>query len=341
MFENIVGHLKVKSILEKSLTEKRIAGAYLFTGNRGVGKFSLALEFAIQIFGEKYRTYVEEFRHPDLFIIYPFLKKDLASSDSLLKSINESLQEGIKDKRTKKERTLFLLNFFSYSGNENIPVDLVREMIVESSTKPYLSDKRIFIVRNIEMMRKESANTFLKILEEPPKSTMFILTTDNLNGVLPTIVSRCQVLKFGYLSKDDFKKIYKDLGYDESKIENYLYLFDGYISPEIDFEISFDSKKSLEMFLSGDRENFLKYFSTLSKKGSEKYFLKLFLKVLTKYLNQKMVQEESNENVEKISDMFEELMDIEQDIKVNFQTAHIINHIFDLNEGVKENVWKS
>jgi len=111
MFENIVGHLKVKSILEKSLTEKRIAGAYLFTGNKGVGKFSLALEFAIQIFGEKYRTYVEEFRHPDLFIIYPFLKKDLASSDSLLKSINESLQEGIKDKRTKKERTLFLLNF--------------------------------------------------------------------------------------------------------------------------------------------------------------------------------------------------------------------------------------
>lgn len=333
--------MKVKSILEKSLTEKRVAGAYLFTGNKGVGKFSLALEFAIQIFGEKYRNYVEEFRHPDLFVIYPFLKKDIATSDSLLKSINETLQEGIKDKITKRERTLFLLNFFSYSGNESIPIDLVREMIVESSTKPYLSDKRIFIVRNIEMMRKESANTFLKILEEPPKSTMFILTTDNLNGVLPTIVSRCQVLKFGYLSKDDFKKIYKELGYDESKIENYLYLFDGYISSEIDLEVSFDSKKSLELFLTGDRENFLKYFSTLSKKGNEKYLLKLFLKVLTKYLNQRMIQEEVSENVEKISELFEELIDIEQDIKVNFQTTHIINHIFDLNEGVKENVWKS
>ncbi|MEJ5308006.1 MAG: hypothetical protein WHT27_06900 [candidate division WOR-3 bacterium] len=341
MFENIVGHSKVKSILEKSILEKKVANAYLFTGNKGVGKFSLALEFAVQIFGEKYRKHVEEFKHPDLFIVYPFLKKDLISSDSILKSINEILQEGVKDKTTKKERTLFFLNFFSFSGNENIPVDLVREIIVESSTKPYLGEKRIFIVRNIEMMRKESANTFLKILEEPPKSTMFILTTDNLNGVLPTIVSRCQVLKFGYLTKDDFYKIYKELGYDEKKIENYLYIFDGYISPEIDLETTFDSQKSLNMFLSGDRDGFLKYFSTLSKKGEEKYFLKLFLKVLSKYLNEKILESENAKTAENLSEMLEELMSIEQDIRVNFQTAHIINHLFDLKEGVKDNVWKS
>ncbi len=341
MFENIVGHEKVKNILKKSLEENRIAGAYLFTGCKGVGKFTTAVEFSIQILGQKHRKLVEEFKHPDFFVVYPFLKKDTLIYGSLLKSINDNLQNSLKDKITPKERFNFFLNLFTFSGNENIPVDLVREIIIESNMKPYLGNKRVFVIRNVEMMRKESANTFLKILEEPPESTMFILTTDNLYSVIPTIISRCQIIKFGNLSKDDFFEIFKRLGYEEKRIKKSLDLFEGSISIDNSMEVMIDYHKMLEFFLEDDLDGLKKYFSEISKKNEEKYLLKVFLKILIKYFNKRIRENDDEILNEKYSSMVDELIDIEHDLKVNFRAEYILTHIFNLNQGIKDNVWKS
>lgn len=196
MFDKIIGHNNIKRQLDKVLGEDRLANAYLFAGPSKVGKFTMALEFAIQIIGKKYRNEIESFIFPDFTVVYPFLKKDISSKGSLLENIRMNMID-----RHKNDPDGDM--FEGISINANIPIDIVRELILYTGKKSFISDRRVIIIRNAEKMRKEGANSFLKLLEEPPENTIFILTTDNLSVILPTIVSRCQLIRFGYIDNND------------------------------------------------------------------------------------------------------------------------------------------
>lgn len=196
MFEKIIGHNNIKMQLDRILSDNRLANAYLFSGPPKVGKFSMAMEFAVQIMGERFRNEIENFIFPDFTVIYPFLKKDIASKGALL----ENLRMNLIDKHRERASSDM---FDSISTNANIPIDIVRELILFTGKKSFISDKRVIIIKNAEKMRKEGANSFLKLLEEPPKNTVFILTTDNLSIILPTIISRCQLIRFGYIANGD------------------------------------------------------------------------------------------------------------------------------------------
>ncbi len=74
------------------------------------------------------------------------------------------------------------------------------ELIASSVQRPFQGEKRVFILKDAQRLNESSANSFLKTLEEPPPSNVFILLTANLNLILPTIQSRCQILKFMPLS---------------------------------------------------------------------------------------------------------------------------------------------
>jgi len=79
------------------------------------------------------------------------------------------------------------------------------ELIAASSQRPFQGEKRVFILKDAQRLNESSANSFLKTLEEPPPSNVFILLTSNLNLILPTIQSRCQILKFMPLSNHEVK----------------------------------------------------------------------------------------------------------------------------------------
>lgn len=330
-FENIIGHEKIKDFLRKAIEDKRCGHAYLFAGAPRVGKFSTAMEFACGIAGEKFRRDIYSFRHPDLVVAFPFLKKEIKLSDTYLNALSAVIQE-----RTSKAGGS--LDVFSYSGNETIPIDVVREIIQASATKTYLSLMRVVIVKNAEMMRKDAANTFLKILEEPPKSTMFILTADNINGVIPTIVSRCQTVKFGYLSPDDVKRILISRGKSEEDAKKCEYLMDGTMNELICKGNAINREDVLSAFTADDRERLFKILFKGGKRQDERTAVSVFLRIIYRHLSDSLICGEMYAERGERERIMDEILLAERDLKLNFQPNHVVNYIMDAlhsKEGVK------
>jgi DNA polymerase-3 subunit delta' len=81
--------------------------------------------------------------------------------------------------------------------NDVIRIQQLRKMQTEANLHSYEGGKKVFIIRNADRMKEEAANSLLKILEEPPSETIFILCADKQQGVLPTIISRCRLYNLG------------------------------------------------------------------------------------------------------------------------------------------------
>lgn len=88
-----------------------------------------------------------------------------------------------------------------------IAVDQVRELNRSLNLRPHESRARVFIITPAETMRAESANAFLKSLEEPPSFVFFILLAERLDRVLPTLVSRCQPVRFSAVPAEDIETL--------------------------------------------------------------------------------------------------------------------------------------
>lgn len=148
--------------------------------------------------------------------------------------------------------------------------------------RPMTGKKKIFIVRDAQKMNENSANAFLKVLEEPAESTMFILLTKNLNNLLPTIKSRCQILNFTLPTPEELKTFFLGKGIDESKAELLSYLGQSGIEDvvegnyddlmqkrqrSLDILIKLSTKTNVDEVLldlntrSRSREKFLEYFT--------------------------------------------------------------------------------
>ncbi|SDO47362.1 DNA polymerase III subunit delta' [Desulforhopalus singaporensis] len=84
-----------------------------------------------------------------------------------------------------------------------IKIDRIRQLIRELEFAPYESPVRVVVIEDVHAMRREAANALLKTLEEPPAKNLFILTAESSQEMLPTLVSRCQVIFFGPLSIAD------------------------------------------------------------------------------------------------------------------------------------------
>ncbi len=177
---HITGQKRAVKLVKRHLETDTIPSAFLFHGPQGCGKFTLALQLA--------ETITQKRIHKDLnniLIIYPFNSKEnlsLIETSSLPPSNINTI------------------------ANPLIPVSIIKELKNKLSLS--IEGTRVIIIKNIEYARNEALNAFLKTLEEPPKNTYFIITTDNLNSVIPTIRSRCTQIPFSFLSKDDIKTIH-------------------------------------------------------------------------------------------------------------------------------------
>jgi len=161
---NLVGHEEAVGLLRKDIAAGRIAHAYLFTGADGIGKRTLALEFARAINCEappapgdpcgtcRACTLIGAERHPDLFLLRP---------------------EG---------------------DGGRILVDSARELVRAVMLKPTEAARRIALLTDFHRALPNAANALLKTIEEPPPSAVLLLTAETADELLPTIVSRCRVI---------------------------------------------------------------------------------------------------------------------------------------------------
>ncbi|WP_099203606.1 DNA polymerase III subunit delta' C-terminal domain-containing protein [Miniphocaeibacter massiliensis] len=107
------------------------------------------------------------------------------------------------------------VDFFKVEPEKNnIKIGQVREIIEFLSSGPVESKYKVVLIKNAEFFRKESANALLKILEEPPKYGKIILTTDNEEKIIKTIISRCQVINLEHsveIAYEDYAELNKIL----------------------------------------------------------------------------------------------------------------------------------
>ncbi len=167
-----------------------------------------------------------------------------------------------------------------------IKLEQIKEVIERSNFVPLESDKKIIVIDEVDKMNRESANSLLKTLEEPPKSVTFFLITSKLNRILPTVKSRCQVFEFsppGTEEVTQFLMKFKNMSYDDALLLTHF--FEGSIGNILNFNIEkihFLRKKILTFFIEAldDDSSQDSLLNLIDEISSKDYSIDEFLKFL-------------------------------------------------------------
>ncbi len=183
----MTGHKKQLEFLNKSLQKSLLTQAYLFYGPSKIGKFKVAKEFA---------------------------KKILSYKNSNKKEIFKKIDKGAHPD----------FRVISPDKNDSIKIGQTRDLVSDLNNSPFSANKRVAIINQADKMTKSASNSILKFLEEPPFYAYIILTADNKDLLLPTIISRCQILRFSPPSKQEIIKALNKFSFDKQKIQDILFL---------------------------------------------------------------------------------------------------------------------
>jgi DNA polymerase-3 subunit delta' len=199
LFDNLIGQEVAKRTIRRAWDEGRLAGSYLFYGPDGVGKEAAAMDLARAVNcgaeDKPCRTCsscrrISTYQHPDFHYLAPVPH---SSSESERRKIAEEVAEQLKDKAAQPHRPL------AFDRPTAITIDDIRDLKRGLSLHPYEGGRQAALVARADRMTEEASNAFLKMLEEPSPSSIFILVSDRPNILLPTIVSRCQKVRFDLL----------------------------------------------------------------------------------------------------------------------------------------------
>ena len=203
-FSQIPGQQEIISKLIRSVKDERVSHAQLLTGPPGCGSLALALAYAKYINCEnrsdtdscsicKSCVKYEKMIHPDLHFVFPVIKGKKVTdpvSENFIEEWREFVRKG----------PFFSINHWLDSlevGNAQggIFASEASEIIKKLSLKTFESDFKIMIIWLPEKMHQSTSNKLLKMIEEPPDKTLFLLVSEEPDKVIPTILSRCQMVK--------------------------------------------------------------------------------------------------------------------------------------------------
>ena len=211
LFSQILGQDYLKNHLTKSASSGRIPHAQLFVGPEGCGTLAMAIAYAQSILcnntdgenangNESCNLKFNSISHPDLHFIFPTVTTEDVKTKP--KSV-----DFMADWRQFVAENPYggLFDWYKILGVQNkqgeIRVDDAQEILKLLSLKSYEGGHKIVIVWMADKMNISASNKLLKLLEEPPEKTVFILISENEEDIIQTIRSRCQVLHFGGLSE--------------------------------------------------------------------------------------------------------------------------------------------
>lgn len=198
LFSEIPGLEPLKQTLLQAVQQRHVAHAQLFFGTPGSGNLALALALATYLNCEDRQATdacgscasclkMQKLVHPDVHLIFPLL----AAKDELAGLLPRWREFVLNN----PYRTLNdWLEFAGASKNQQgiIPIKEAHGIVSKLSLKAYEGAYKILVIWQPELMNVESANALLKVLEEPPANTIFLLVCHDANRLLPTIVSRTQ-----------------------------------------------------------------------------------------------------------------------------------------------------
>lgn len=212
-WKNLIAQDRVKEMLGSAFSGESLGHAYLFCGDEGVGTFAAALELAMALLCSHEGAVpcrscsscqkVLRNNFPDFHVVLPVsLEKDHKSSDGTL---SKAGWDFLSSTVVSKISAPYLPH--PNPGVPVIPVEWIKEVNHAVLRGAVSGDRTVAIICGIDLMNKESANAMLKTLEEPPANTFLILTTERSEAVLPTIASRCQIVRFGHVPVLEIKRV--------------------------------------------------------------------------------------------------------------------------------------
>ena len=208
LFNQIIGQDHIKKHLQKSAENGRIPHAQLFIGKEGCGTLPMAIayaQFLLCNFSENTdacHIKCNKLQHPDLHFAFPVTTNDSIKKHAVSNLFLEDWRDFIA---TQPYGSLF--NWLQHIGVENkqglIGVDESEAVVKKLKLKSYEGGFKVMIIWMAEKMNIAAANKLLKLIEEPPNKTVFLLITENEEQIINTIKSRCQALHFPSLSEQD------------------------------------------------------------------------------------------------------------------------------------------
>lgn len=255
-FKDVIGQNEIKKRLIRSVNEERISHAQLFSGAEGTGKVAMAIAYA-QFISCQNRTETDscgvcvschkyqKLAHPDLHFVFPVFnspKIKAPVSDDYLPNWRQLIN---------KSPYFNLSQWLTHidAGNaQGLIYERESDSIVRKlNLKSFESEFKVMIIWLPEKMHLACSNKLLKLIEEPPSKTLFVLITENEEAVIGTIRSRAQLVKFPFVDKESIQNALRKVeGINEAIIPDAVHLSNGnyikaleYLNPSEDEQFYF------------------------------------------------------------------------------------------------------
>ena len=297
-FDQIAGHKKLKAQLCNMVRTGRTPHAQIFLGPKGCGKLSLALAFAQYVLCEQKTetgscgqcsacTKSAKFIHPDIHFSFPTVGSKM-TSNHFMEEWRVAMKE---DPYLNVNQWLQRLGAENKQGN--ITVDECNNIIKKLSLKIFEGSHKILIIWLPEYLGKEG-NRLLKLIEEPPEHTLFLLVAENQERILQTILSRCQLIKINALADEDVKTALQKRNPDitDDRLESVTHLASGDLNEAMKLLLH-EEQDQAALFLDwlrkcyrGNGAELVKWVDAFAKLGREnqKQFVQYALHFMREFL---------------------------------------------------------
>ncbi|GGH11416.1 hypothetical protein FAZ19_00525 [Sphingobacterium alkalisoli] len=255
-FKEILGHEDIKAHLLNTVNENRVSHAQLFLGPEGSGSLALAVAYAQYVNCEdredddscgrcpSCRKY-EKLIHPDLHFSYPFFAKgkdETATTyiESWRKSFIANPYMGLSFWRDQLE---------AENKQANINIAEAHSIIKKLSLKSFEAEYKVLIMWLPEYLDTQG-NALLKLIEEPPEKTLFLLVAENQDKIINTIISRTQLIKINKLQHDKIKNfLIENKNIDPKKANEIAFIADGNIQEALNLIQQESENKTFDLFV--------------------------------------------------------------------------------------------
>ncbi|MCK0178799.1 DNA polymerase III subunit delta' [Flavobacteriaceae bacterium S0862] len=215
LFSEIIGQEHLKKHLTHSVDNGRIPHAQLFVGKEGTGALPMAIAYAQYILcqnkggentsgNDACNLKFNNISHPDLHFAYPVATNDMVKKHPVSKLFLEDWRKLLKE-----QPYCNLFDWYKQLGIDNkqgqIGVDEAHDIVKSLTLKAYEGGYKVMLIWMAEKMNIACANKLLKLIEEPPSKTVFVLIAEDEEQIISTIKSRCQILHFPPLAENDIK----------------------------------------------------------------------------------------------------------------------------------------
>ncbi len=268
MWGEVYEQTRAKEILTRFIKSRRVPHALIFYGSEGVGKFNIALNFAGAIYNEftsehHHLEKILKLREPYIKLITPLPRgKGENPDDSPTAKLTQNQIENLQSEIEKlTENPYYKLKI---EGANTIKINSIRDIKKFISVDYHDIPYRFIFILDAHLMNEQAQNALLKSLEEPPEGLVFILITNNVDLLLPTIQSRCWQIKFQPLSEKSVVDILKSkFGIEDENARRAAHFSGGSIQAALKL-IEYDIEFLLETVISILRYSISrKYYTTI------------------------------------------------------------------------------